>query len=112
MFFYKVVDFYIDNFKTMWYNRFVMDITYENGNVILKKVSDFNLTHIFDCGQCFRFNKVCDGTYEGVAFGKALRISQTGDEVTLYGTTSEDFLDVWYDFFDLSQDYGMIKKTL
>ena len=55
-----------------------MDITYENGNVILKKVSDFNLTHIFDCGQCFRFNKTEENTYEGVAFNRALKISQSG----------------------------------
>ena len=89
-----------------------MDITYENGNVILKKVSDFNLTHIFDCGQCFRFNKTEENTYEGVAFNRALKISQSGSEVILHDTTKEDFLNVWYDFLDLSCDYSKIKDTL
>lgn len=89
-----------------------MDITYENNNVVLKKVTDFDLTHIFDCGQCFRFEKTTPDTYEGVAFGKALKISQSGDEVTLYCTSLEDFKNIWYDFFDFGCNYGKIKRTL
>lgn len=89
-----------------------MEIMYENDNVILKNPADFNLTHIFDCGQCFRFNKLDDTSYLGVAFGRALKISEKDGIVTLYDTSREDFESIWYDFFDLSRDYGKIKSIL
>lgn len=89
-----------------------MDILLENNNIILKNVKDFNLHHIFDCGQCFRFNRTEENTYCGVAFGHAVKISQNGSTVTLYETSERDFYDIWYDFFDFSRDYGEIKKTL
>ena len=96
----------------MCYNIVIMDIEYKNNNIILTNVQDFNLTHIFDCGQCFRFNKLSDNTYFGVAFGRALRIEQNGDRVTLYGASPEDFENIWFDFFDFGTDYGKIKRTL
>lgn len=89
-----------------------MNIETKNNDLILKNVSDFNLTHIFDCGQCFRFNQNDDGTYTGVAKGKALTISQTHDTVILYDTSEEDFKNIWYDFFDFDRDYKKIKSTL
>ncbi len=89
-----------------------MDIEVKNNNVILKNVKDFNLFHIFECGQAFRFDKTDDNTYTGVAFGKALTISQIGDTVTLYDTSYDDFTGIWYDFFDFGTDYCKIKKAV
>ena len=89
-----------------------MEITYENGSVILHKPKDFSLTHIFDCGQCFRFNKIGNNSYTGVAFGKAVTVSESGEDVIFHDTSEGDFKNIWYDFFDLSRDYGKIKKTL
>lgn len=89
-----------------------MDIISKNNNIILENAEDFELEHIFDCGQCFRFNKIGENTYLGVAFQKALKISQSGSTVTLYDTSEQDFYGIWYDFFDFSHNYGEIKKTL
>ena len=89
-----------------------MEIITKNSNVILQNVADFNLTHIFDCGQCFRWNKTGDNTYTGVAKGRALTISQDGDTVVLHNTTERDFYDVWYNYFDFNTDYGEIKAEL
>ena len=36
---------------------------------ILKNADSFEPKHIFECGQCFRWNKQEDGSYTGV-FGK------------------------------------------
>ncbi len=94
------------------YTMYNLEIKSDKNNIILKNMPDFNLRHIFDCGQCFRFNQVSDDTYEGVAFGKALRISQQDDEIILYETSMEDFENIWYSFFDLDRDYGEIKKRL
>ena len=32
---------------------------------------DFDLRKIFECGQCFRWNAEPDGSYTGVALGRA-----------------------------------------
>ena len=89
-----------------------MDIKYENGNTIINGLRDFDLEHIFDCGQAFRFNRVDENTYFGIAFKKALKISQYGDSAVLYDTSPEDFFSIWKDCFDLDRDYGKIKDTL
>lgn len=89
-----------------------MDIKIHGNDLIVTGLRDFNLNHIFDCGQCFRFNRLDDTTYFGIAKGRALRISQVGDEVTLYSTTEDDFKNIWFDYFDLGRDYGKIKSRL
>ncbi len=89
-----------------------MEIIIKENNLLLKNVKDFNLLHIFECGQCFRFNKLDDSSYIGVAKGKVLRISQKDDTVILYDTTESDFYNIWYDFFDFSRDYTLIKNRL
>ena len=74
-----------------------MKISSINNNLIITDVCDFNLEHIFDCGQCFRWEKQNDGSYVGVACGKALKISQSGNTLTLYDTSREDFDNIWFD---------------
>ncbi len=77
-----------------------------------KQMSDFDLTHIFDCGQCFRFNKNPDGSYTGVAHGRALTVFQNGDGIVLCDTPEKDLKNIWLDFFDLDRDYSYIKSIL
>jgi len=89
-----------------------MDITYKNNNLILTDVSDFELGDIFECGQCFRWNKQPDGAYIGVASGKALKINRTEEGIILYNTTEAEFKSFWYDYFDLDRDYAKIRQKL
>ena len=35
------------------------------GGIGFKDVKDFEVKHIFDCGQCFRWNENDDGSYTG-----------------------------------------------
>lgn len=88
-----------------------MKVCEKNGNIVLQNVKDFNLTHIFECGQCFRWNKENDG-YFGVAMGKPLYITQNNSTVTLHNTDIETFNSVWKSYFDLDTDYGKIKSSL
>ncbi|MEG2648029.1 MAG: DNA glycosylase, partial [Anaerovoracaceae bacterium] len=80
--------------------------------IVLEDIKDFVPEHIFECGQCFRWNKEDDGSYTGVAFGKLINVSMVGKTVQLAHTTIEDFDEVWRDYFDLDRDYGEIKKSL
>lgn len=83
----------------------------QNG-IILEDVKDFELPHIFECGQCFRWNKQADGSYTGVASGKVINLRKEGNSVYVDNTTSDEFINIWHSYFDLGRDYGDIKKQL
>lgn len=89
-----------------------MNISHENGNIILTDTDSFVLSHIFDCGQCFRWNMNEDGSYTGVFKGKVLKISGDDEKVVFHNTCEKDFYDVWWDYFDFETDYLKIKKDL
>ena len=89
-----------------------MEIRQIDNNLILTGVKDFCLEHIFDCGQCFRWEKESDGSYVGIAYNTPLKIAQSGDNVTLYNTSIGQFNSVWFDYFDFGTDYSPIKTRL
>lgn len=90
-----------------------MIIQSSNNNLILTELDNFNLCQIFECGQCFRWNRTDDGGYIGVAYGKALKIMQKNDgSVILFNTTDEDFANIWYNYFDFGVNYTDIKAKL
>ena len=72
---------------------------------------DFDLVKIFECGQCFRWNADENGVYTGVAMGKPARIRQDGERVYISGST-EDFKNIWYDYFDLGKSYASLRRSL
>ena len=70
------------------------------------------MSDTFGCGQCFRFNKSGE-IFEGVAFGKYLRIYQyqyqyQKDNQIYLETSLEDFNAIWRNFFDIDRDYKKI----
>lgn len=77
-------------------------------------IRDFDLDHIFDCGQCFRWEKNDDGSYSGIAFGRVARIEYETDKelLTIHGSDEDDFENIWKHYLDLDRDYGQIKKAL
>lgn len=84
---------------------------FENG-LVVKDVKSFELEHIFDCGQCFRWHRQENGNYIGVAFGKVIEVEKRDNDVVVYNTDEEEFKNIWADYFDLYRDYGEIKETL
>ncbi len=83
---------------------------------ILKNVKDFHLDHIFDCGQCFRWEKQADGSYIGPALGKIIKISTegvAGDTTVIFDNCSqEDYEELWEDYLDMKRDYTSVKDIL
>lgn len=73
---------------------------------------DFDLAQTLDCGQCFRWEMLEDGSFSGIAFGKYCRVSQEGDTISFFDTTPEDFHTLWRPYFDLDRDYGALKERL
>lgn len=89
-----------------------MKITAENNQIIIEGVKDFHLDHTFDNGQCFRWNREDDGSYTGVAFGRAVNIDYKERAVILDNVSQEDCHRIWKDYLDLDRDYGAIKRML
>ncbi|ENK1244994.1 DNA-3-methyladenine glycosylase 2 family protein [Clostridium botulinum] len=92
-----------------------MDFNYiencKNG-IVIKDVRNFELPHIFECGQCFRWYKEKENSYIGVAYGKVIEVEKVNNDVILYNATEEDFKNIWAEYFDLYRDYGEIKNIL
>ena len=76
------------------------------------ELNDFIPRHTFDCGQCFRWNQESDGSYMGVAGGRAVKISSDGANIELSGCSEEDYADFWEKYLDVRRDYGKIKKAV
>jgi len=68
-----------------------------------------NLSHIFECGQCFRWNEQDDGSYIGVAGNEVVQAHVDGSKIILHGTENFNF---WSNYFDISFDYENVKSRL
>ncbi len=78
--------------------------------MVFKDITDIDLTHIFECGQCFRWVPDGPDAYTGATGSFAARVSLEGGSLTVDATGgSEDF---WRRYFDLDTDYGAIKRKL
>lgn len=72
----------------------------------------FNITHIFECGQCFRFIKEEDESYTLNACGRVINISRLENGFLFKNTNAYDFLNIWVNYFDLERDYEKIKTEI
>ena len=88
-----------------------MEIFEKNGSVILEDVKCLDIPLCLDCGQAFRFYEKEDKTFHGVAFGKILDIEKDGNNYIFKHTAKEDFLNIWYKYFDLDRDYESIVSS-
>ncbi len=88
-----------------------MNIDYKKNKLILSDVRDFNIKHIFECGQCFRWNREEDGTYTGVIQNKVINVKQNDSDVIINNVTESD-IDLIEEYFDLKTDYAEIKKRV
>ena len=78
----------------------------------IKNQDSFELKHIFDCGQCFRWNEEENGSYTGVFKQNVLNVRKNANEIIFTGIVNGDIKTVVEDYFDLKRDYSKIKKEL
>lgn len=99
----------------MLYKRKDITVTNRDNKIEMVGVRDFDPDQIFDCGQCFRWQKISGDVWRGIvgeriaevsydAHSKALRIVEL--------TKDADPIDFWWNYFDLDRDYGEIKAFL
>ncbi len=87
-------------------------VTEERNRVIVEGIEDFNPIHIFECGQCFRWYKQKDRSYTGVVKGKVVNVRYSDGILVIINSDFKDFIEIWFDYFDLGRDYSLIKEKL
>ncbi len=79
---------------------------------LIKNQDSFELEDIFECGQCFRWNKEEDLSYTGVIKNGVINVNKSGNKIIFKGICDGELKDVVEDYFDLSRDYSKIKMKL
>lgn len=89
-----------------------MNITEKDNQIIIQDMKDFNLSHIFDCGQCFRWNREDDESYTGVVKDKVINVEQDGSTIVFNNVNKDDYENIIKEYFDLNTNYTEIKNSL
>lgn len=80
---------------------------------IIKSPSSFELKDIFDCGQCFRWNKENDYSYTGIWKNNVVNVKKENDNIIFTGVSdAENFEEEINKYFDMDRDYEEIKEKL
>lgn len=75
----------------------------------------FSADKTFDCGQCFRWKKNDDNSWEAVVKGRLLRCEGADDVISikcLEGDCGDGFSAILDDYFDIGTDYGALTSEL
>ncbi len=88
-----------------------MEFKETKSGVILKNVTNFDLSQTFDCGQCFRWGKI-DGKYHGVVQSKNIVMYQNEDGILIENINLSEFENFWFDYFDLGVNYKKIGEEI
>lgn len=80
--------------------------------VILSNLKSFEPKDIFECGQCFRWNRQEDGSYEGIFRKNVCNIKKQNGDIIIEGISPNDLAKEVEEYFDLDRDYEKIKTTL
>lgn len=89
-----------------------MKVKETNEGITITEISDFEPSHTFLCGQCFRWDKEKDGSFTGIAFSKPVNISYSENVLTIKNINLEEFEKYWRHYLDLDTDYNEIKKAV
>lgn len=79
---------------------------------ILEDCKSFEPEHIFECGQCFRWNKQKDGSYTGIFKENVVNVKKENNRIIFKGICKENIKEECIDYFDLDTDYDNIKNKL
>ena len=86
--------------------------TFCDNKVLVKKVKNFVLPHIFENGQCFRWIRTDKDTYIIVAKNRVIELEVDNEDLIIHNSNIEDFENIWIDYFDFERDYDSLKNSL
>ncbi len=79
---------------------------------IIKNCNTFEPKDIFECGQCFRFNKQEDESYTGVVGKNVINVKKVDNEIHIKSVGQDNLEKLVVNYFDLNRDYEQIKDKL
>ena len=80
---------------------------------LTSELESFNLIHILECGQCFRWEKQEDNSYIGVVNDSVVKIYEEDGVIKVKGVTLIDNIEEYLnEYFDLDTNYELYKKRL
>ena len=79
---------------------------------ILKNVESFEPKHIFECGQCFRWDEEPDGSYTGIVKNNVINVNKVEKDVFFSSLGADNLEELIVDYFDLNRNYEEIKEKL
>ncbi len=80
---------------------------------VLKNYDSFNMVHIFECGQCFRWNKEDDDSYTGIIKDAVINVKEKDNQIIFTGKTiNGNFENIIREYFDLDTNYSEYKNKL
>lgn len=103
------------------------------GSIIDKEIlKSFNLTHIFECGQCFRWKKedLDNKKYIGIIFGRVIEVKEKDGIIHFFSSIKDSEINCFdqkeqkhnelvneikndlIKYFDLDRDYSKCKKDI
>jgi N-glycosylase/DNA lyase len=88
------------------------ELSTKDNTLVVENIIDFDTVNIFECGQCFRWVRQEDGSYRGIVRDKLVNVSYQDGTLYITNSDEQDFIDIWYDYFDLGTDYSAIKALL
>lgn len=80
--------------------------------MIIQITDDYDLDRIAESGQCFRWVKTALHTYRIIAGKFCLYITELGDSRYELDCTEDEYNRFWLDYFDLREDYHLIRKRI
>ena len=79
---------------------------------IIENQNSFELKDIFECGQCFRWNKQEDGSYIGIIKNGVIKVEKEDKSIAFTGMCDGNLQEIVEEYFDLNRDYEKIKNQL
>lgn len=79
---------------------------------VLKNVKSFEPKHIFECGQCFRWNKELNNSYTGIIGNRVINIKENNGNFEIISNEYDELEKCIYNYFDLNTNYEQIKERL
>ena len=79
---------------------------------VIKNIESFEPKHIFECGQCFRWNIEDDGSYTGVVRNNVLNVKKEENSIVIKGMCEDNLEELCKDYFDLDTEYQKIKNKI
>ncbi len=81
------------------------------------EIDSFELKDIFECGQCFRWNREDNGSYTGVTSKCVINVEKTKSKIVFDAKpfskmSDEDIKNHIIHYFDLDRDYSKLRKKI